>query len=516
MISKKELNKSLQDEIGNIGTKNVDETDIQDNYTLRYDGVKDKIVYVKSEIDREPPAKVTNISVKEGNTKLTVNYTPPLDSDYMGTRLVYNTTADPIDINDGTVIANFISGTDITGLLNDTKYFIRLFPYDMSGNYNTETGQSVTATPTEMKIYGVKIEKANSNPETSVTYTDNAIGIAPMKSTAGVFNIGSWGDKFPFNAIKPCLVKNGVVNYYLNPNDYTKKADGSPADITTGTDGDVMVEFPKIYWKMSEDSTHRYIQYSDKPFTGAKCLAHMRGITEKDKCYISVYLGFETGGKLRSLSGKTPTVSKTIGAFRTIAQANGVGYDQMSYYQLLMLQVLYTVAFKNLDSQTALGRGFVDGNTAATTTGGTNAKGIFYGETTGKQQMKFCGIEDFYGNCFYWIDGFFCDASRNILITNQNFNDTGSGYTNYGQGATVNLGGYISDIQGGTETGFVAKTVAGSATTHYADQGNLDASCLPRFGGVWNNGDNGGAFYLQVVDSDSNSYSSIGARLAAL
>ena len=37
MISKKELNKSLQDEIGNIGTKKVDETDIQDNYTLRYD-----------------------------------------------------------------------------------------------------------------------------------------------------------------------------------------------------------------------------------------------------------------------------------------------------------------------------------------------------------------------------------------------------------------------------------------------------------------------------------------------
>ena len=114
----------------------------------------------------------------------------------------------------------------------------------------------------------------------------------------------------------------------------------------------------------------------------------------------------------------------------------------MAYYQLLMLQVLYTVAFKNLDSQTALGRGYVDGNTAAIATGGTNAKGMFYGEATGKQQMKFCGIEDFYGNCLYWIDGFFCDASRNILIGNQSFNDTGNGYTNYGIGATADLTGY--------------------------------------------------------------------------
>ena len=128
--------------------------------------------------------------------------------------------------------------------------------------------------------------------------------------------------------------------------------------------------------------------------------------------------------------------------------------------------------------------------------------------------MKFCGIEHFYGNYFYWIDGFFCDASRNILIANQNFNDTGSGYTNYGQGAAVNLGGYISDIQGGTETGFVMKGNTGSTTTYYSDYGALMAGYLTRFGADWNNGSNGGAFYLQAIDSAAAANSNLTSRVS--
>lgn len=227
-------------------------------------------------------------------------------------------------------------------------------------------------------------------------------------------------------------------------------------------------------------------------------------------------MGFNLTSKLRSLSGRTPTASQTIGAFRTLAQANGAGYDQMAYFQLLMLQVLFIIMFKSRDSQTALGRGYVDGNSSAINTGGANAKGMFYGETTGKQQNKFCGIEDFYGNLRYWIDGFFSNASRNMLIANQSFNDTGSGYTNYGLGSATDIGGYISTVQGGTETGFVVKAAVGSVTTHYADRGHLFASCLPNFGGSWAFADFAGAFALSAYDGAAISDSSIGARLLAL
>ena len=473
---KEETNSHLADiesKVGKIGTKAVDETDIADNYTLRYDGVKNKIVYVKSEIDREPPSKVTNISVKEDNAKLTVTYTLPLDSDYMGTRLVYNTTADPTDINDGTVIANFISGTDITGLLNDTKYFIRLFPYDMSGNYNTDIGQSITATPTEQKIYGINIDEANSNPSTRVTYIEDAIGMTPCNGGNSVFTYGSWEDVIKNEwGIKPCLLKNlgfgnAEVNYYLNPEDYKKKADGILASMLNGTDGDAMIEIPLLYYSWTTLGTVHTIKVSNKPFAGAVKYAH-----EIEK-----------------------------------------GYNQMNYYPLLLTQILFVLLFKSTDSQTTLGRGYVDGNSVYATTGNTDSKGFMFGESTGKQQNKFLGIEDYWDNKLYWIDGCVSNASWGILLGKSNFNDTGSGHTLYSSGLSVNTGGYMDKVQGGNDKGFIIKTSAGSETTHYCDYGDLYSSRVAYFGGHLSHGSNAGFGNLRVTNSAANANANVGSRL---
>ena len=509
----------MANKTGKVGTKEVDESNIKDNYTLRYDAEKDKIVYVDNKIDRVPPNPVTNFTAEKGNAKVTLKWTNPVDTDFAGVKILRKIGSYPTSITDGTVIytgAN-TTYTDVA-VINDTTYYYRIFPYDTSNNYNTTvTGQQVSTTPKAYVIYGVKIDTTNSNPETALTYTDMAVGFTSAKGNNGSFNYGSWQDKFPFNSIKPCLYKNGVVNYYLNPNDYTKKIDGSTSDITSGNDGDVMIEFPKIYWKFETIGTDLYVRYSDTKIDSTyKCLAHMRGTTEKDKCYISAYLGSELGGKLRSLSGKTPTVNKTISAFRTLAQANGSSYDQIAYSQLLMLQVLFIVMFKNRDSQTALGRGYVDDNSASVQTGGTNQKGLFYGANTGKLQNKFCGIEDFYGNCYYWIDGLYSDSNRSILIGNQNFNDTGNGYTNYGQGATSNISGYINEVQGTSETGFIVKSTSGSATTYYCDYGFLSAGCVSCFGGDGLADSGAGAFRLDVADSAAVAFSSVGAHLLAL
>jgi hypothetical protein len=216
------------------------------------------------------------------------------------------------------------------------------------------------------------------------------------------------------------------------------------------------------------------------------------------------------------LSGKTPTATQTIGTFRTQAQANGAGYDIVSFYPLTLLQCLFMIKYKNRDSQTALGRGFVDGNSAAIATGGTNTKGIDFGETTGKQQMCFLNIEDMWGNLRWFIDGFFSDASRNMLTAFTGFDDTGSGYTNRGQGATADIGNYMSKPQGTTEAGFVAKEVSGSATTHFTDAAYLHASRLPSFDGSWSVGDTAGVFCLGVYLTADYSASRYGARLMYL
>ena len=465
-----------------------------------------------------PPSPVTNLAISSGDANFTLTYTNPTEGNFSGVRLVYKLGSYPTKMTDGTVVEPYNSGQQITGVINDANYYCRMYTYDTDGDYNdTYDGQTIIAKLEPIRIYGVKIDTLNSNPETALTYTNDSIGFIPASGNNGAFSYGSWEDKFPFNQIKPCLYKNGVVNYYLNPNDYTKKLDGTASDITSGNDGDVMVEFPKIYWKFETVGTDLYVRYSKTQINSTyKCLAHTRGTTKKDKCYLSAYMGYNLSSKLRSLSGKTPTATQTISQFRTQAQANGVGYDQMAYYQLLMLQVLFIVMFKSRDSQTALGRGYVDGNSAAIATGGTNQKGLFYGETTGKLQNKFCGVEDFWGNIQYWIDGFFSDANRNMLIGNQNFNDTGSGYTNYGQGATADLSGYISTVQGATETGFIVKAISGSTTTYYCDNGNLYASQVPYFGGDWSSKANAGAFRLFVTSVVSYSGPYVGGRLLAL
>lgn len=58
---------------------------------------------------------------------------------------------------------------------------------------------------------------------------------------------------------KGCLVKNGVVNYYLDPNDWSRKADGTPS-VLDGTDGDVMVHIPKFYGKSGSNGNKRWVR----------------------------------------------------------------------------------------------------------------------------------------------------------------------------------------------------------------------------------------------------------------
>ncbi len=71
------------------------------------------------------------------------------------------------------------------------------------------------------------------------------------------------------NAMRTCLLlDNGTVNYYLNPTDWTKKADGSSSDLS-GSDGQVMVEIPEHYLKFEQSDNTRRAKLSLNSFSGA-------------------------------------------------------------------------------------------------------------------------------------------------------------------------------------------------------------------------------------------------------
>ena len=380
-----------------------------------------------------------------------------------------------------------------------------------SGSVSISSYGAYALTLNYFKIFGVSIDLTNSDPATAVTYTDDAVGM-----TAGS---SAWDSEVIFKDIKPCVLLNGVVQYYLNPSNFAQKADGTASDITSGSAGDVMIEIPKTGFKIATSGNTLTIKVTDNPNAGSdgfKYYAHTRSTEgDRSKLYVGAYLGYTESSKLRSLSGKSPTASQTIGTFRTQAKANGTGYDQVSFFPLTLLQCLFLIKYKNRNSQTALGRGYVDASAKANT-GATNANGMYYGSTSGTVHVKFAGIEDFWGNLFWFIDGIFSDASRNILTAFDSFNDTGSGYTSRGQGATSDIGNYMSKPQGTSETGFVAKEVNGSATTYFTDDADLNASRLPYFGGNWNNGDNAGVFRLDVSYTASYANSYFGGRLMYL
>ena len=178
--------------------------------------------------DFTPPATITGFTAKVGDSQVALSWINPTDSDFLKSKIVRKTGSYPVSNTDGIVVyeGTGTSYTD-TGLTNGIQYYYRAFTFDSVLNINSkEINQEITATPKKYELYGVRIDTANSNPSTALTYTDDAVGFTPASGNNGAFSYGSWADKFPFNAIKPCLYKNGAVNYYLNPNDYTKKIDG--------------------------------------------------------------------------------------------------------------------------------------------------------------------------------------------------------------------------------------------------------------------------------------------------
>lgn len=63
---------------------------------------------------------------------------------------------------------------------------------------------------------------------------------------------------------KGCVANNGVINYYLDPNDWSKKITGE-ASVLDGTDGTVRVHTPKFYGKSGtnvQDSNKKWVRIS--------------------------------------------------------------------------------------------------------------------------------------------------------------------------------------------------------------------------------------------------------------
>lgn len=389
-----------------------------------------------------------------------------------------------------------------------------------STNYSAASAQVVVST-SNYSIMTVTINEANSNPETCCAYADDALNMEAGSSL--------WDTWFGYY---PVLFKDGAEVSQIKTDNFNQDSSGKLIDITSGDAGDVMIAFPRRGLRMSKSGNIVTISMTDNPNDpNFEYMAHKRGNTLKDKFYIGAYMGSTVDSKLRSLSGKTPQYSKNIGQFRDLAQANGKsdgaggsGYDQHGYYQMIYLIAMYTLKYKNLNSQAVIGNGvsYVTSDYNAyhgVDTGGTETKGMNYGTTDDKlTHMKLFGIEDLWGNLWSWIDGLWYSADYHIWTATENFNSDGTGYTDRGaSGATADLGwNWHNKIIGTTHGGFLTAGQDGSSTTYYCDPCWLKASRLMSFGGGWLDDSGVGVFCLNVDRITSAAQAFIGSRLMYL
>lgn len=380
-----------------------------------------------------------------------------------------------------------------------------------------------SVTMTLAVVYSALIDFSKSAPDKMITYADDAQGME--------HSFASWRDMPIFKDMRPCVLKNGEVLYYLNPDNYTQKADRTAADITT-LGNDVMLEIPyrvgySIEW-LNTGKNLLKVSVTNEPDNAAfKYDAFsLDSYNDCDRIYIGVYKGHCSGNKAYSSSGKAVTVSQTIDTFRTWCRARGAGYQQRTYGSLKLMQCLFIISHGTLNSQAAVGTGYVkSSHSAGVNTGGTNAYG-FDSEvirtsapsymTDQEHQVKCLGLEDFWGNYWEFIDGLTSDANRNVMTCDiaKNFVTNGNGYKNNGNGGvTANIANYMKLPQGGSDAGFTARDVSGSDSTYFTDYAYLSASCLAIFGGYWADALYAGAFQLYVDNAFSLSSVAVGCRL---
>lgn len=151
------------------------------------------------------------------------------------------------------------------------------------------------------------------------------------------------------------------------------------------------------------------------------------------------------------------------------------------------------------------------------TGGGLNEKGLYYG-TSASGQMKWLGIEDFWGSRRTWIDGAYINGTSltvaDAASPDMAFSGTGVGYKTAASGLTTG-GGYFTKIVGeNSEAGFTPQNFSGSASTYYCDYGFVNSSSVPIFGGYRGYAAYAGAFCVSFGGGASYADSYCGGRLA--
>jgi hypothetical protein len=141
------------------------------------------------------------------------------------------------------------------------------------------------------------------------------------------------------------------------------------------------------------------------------------------------------------------------------------------------------------------------------------------GAKPGTAYMSYRGIENFYGNCWNWVDGFNIGivANRDAFVSNNDADFADNTSTNYTDlGITMaSANGYVQNIADVPGAFLPNDTTGASSSTYLTDEFfQSTGNRVALLGGSASTGADAGAFCWNLILSSSNVSRTVGARLA--
>lgn len=326
---------------------------------------------------------------------------------------------------------------------------------------------------------------------------------------------------------KGCVVKNGKLQYYLNPNDWSKKSNGEPSHLD-GTDGDVMIRTPRFYGKSGSNGNKRWVRISTvqidvswteipEMFISAyRITTFVDSGKDKVASVVNTTEDYRGGGGranfdkyLSTDKFKTDLGKPRSGISRSDARtmANNSGQELLCYeFYKWIFYWNYVIEYANFNSQKefnseltsdgyhqgGLGTGLTtwdwnswntyNGNCAITPCGYTNEFGNFSGVKAIQLQSpektlyanRWRGFENPFGDIWTNLEGIVIkrDAAKanSNVYTTTDVSKYGDDYSLFDiAGVEIAQDGYIGTFDLGSKAEIIPSSITGSQSTYKCD-----------------------------------------------
>lgn len=378
----------------------------------------------------------------------------------------------------------------------------------MDGTGGGTPSEPVEPPETQDAVFGVCWNYSNQStalsrltPENDPNgHTTMAVSEEPVAGVGSTMGSSPFDNYLPWSGMEEYNIINGEATYKRGDDGFSRSA------------YDTMVYIPEFWYLVIDDAANRkryfYVSGTEKagfekhPGSGR-------------------YVGrYNTGDGYVSKTGLEPLVSITRAQARTGSTGKGAGWYLYDFASWQAWVLLYLVEYADWDSQTTVGRGYVDDNSAAINSGGTDAMSYHTGRasgTDGKTAVQYRHIENPWGNVYDWVDGAnFTDRVAWICTDPTKFaDDTRTGYTN--SGVTLPpVNNYISGLgfSQSLSWALIPNASAGSETTYIPDRVYSNTGWrVFAVGGAWAYGFVAGALLFTASHVSSYADAGFGARL---